>query len=151
MPIVKKVKESISKAFEEGKIALLVNNINCTKDPKDDEKPKLSKKLYEKFEVIEEVHKTFPLPALYKLGDYSVASIAQSASVLNFYTSLANNEFEYSALKSCLKKLSMEGLNTGQYIEVAFSKKNIGDGDWKTVEQILHFQEQLLITVYDND
>lgn len=151
MPIVKKVKESISKAFEEGKIALLVNNINCTKDPKDDEKPELSKKLYEKFEVIEEVHKAFPLPALYKLGDYSVVSIAQSASVLNFYTSLTNNEFEYSALKSCLKKLSMEGLNTNQYIEVAFSKRNIGDAEWKTVEQILHFQEQLLITVYDND
>lgn len=151
MPIVKKVKESISKAFEEGKIALLVNNINCTKDPKDDEKPELSKKLYEKFEVIEEVHKAFPLPALYKLGDYSVATIAQSASVLNFYTSLTDNEFEYSALKSCLKKLSMEGLSNGHYIELAFSKKNIGDGEWKTVEQILHFQEQLLITVYDND
>lgn len=151
MPIVKKVKESISKAFEEGKIALLVNNINCTKDPKDDERPELSKKLYEKFEVIEEVHKTFPLPSLYKLGDYSVASIAQSASVLNFYTSLKNNEFEYSALKSCLRKLSMEGINNGHYIEVAFCKKNIGDAEWKTVEQILHFQEQLLITVYDNN
>lgn len=151
MPIVKTVKESISKAFEEGKISLLINNINCTKDPADKEKPELSKKLYEKFEIIEEVHKAFPLPALYKLGDYSVASIAQSASVLNFYTSLINNEFEYSALKSCLKKLSMEGLNNGQYIEVAFSKKNIGDAEWKTVEKILHFQEQLLITVYDND
>ncbi len=151
MPIVKKVKESISKAFEEGKISLLVNNINCTKDPAEEEKPELSKKLYEKFEIIEEVHKAFPLPALYKLGDYSVASIAQSASVLNFYTSLLNNEFEYSALKSCLKKLSMEGLNNGQYIEAAFSKKNIGDAEWKTVEQILHFQEQLLITVYDNN
>lgn len=151
MPIVKKVKESISKAFEEGKIALLVNNINCTKDPKDDERPELSKKLYEKFEVIEEVHKTFPLPSLYKLGDYSVATIAQSASVLNFYTSLKNNEFEYSALKSCLRKLSMEGINNGHYIEVAFCKKNIGDAEWKTVEQILHFQEQLLITIYDNN
>lgn len=151
MPIVKKVKESISKAFEEGKISLLVNNINCTKEPDDKEKPELSKKLYEKFEAIEEVHKAFPLPALYKLGDYSVASIAQSASVLNFYISLTNNEFEYSALKSCLKKLSMEGLNNGHYIEVAFSKKNIGDAEWKTVEQILHFQEQLLITIYDND
>ncbi len=151
MPIVKKVKKSLSKAFEEGEISLLINNINCTKDPKDDEKPELSKKLYEKFEVIEEVHKAFPLPSLYKLGDYSVASIAQSASVLNFYTSLTNNEFEYSALKSCLKKLSMEGLSNGHYIELAFSKKNIGDGEWKTVEQILHFQEQLLITVYDND
>ena len=151
MPIVKKVKESLSKAFEEGKIPLLINNINCTKDPAEKEKPELSKKLYEKFEIIEEVHKAFPLPSLYKLGDYSVASIAQSASVLNFYTSLTNNEFEYSALKSCLKKLSMEGLSNGHYIEVAFSKKNIGDGDWKTVEQILHFQEQLLITVYDND
>lgn len=151
MPIVKKVKESLSKTFEEGKIPLLINNINCTKDPKDDEKPELSKKLYEKFEIVEEVHKAFPLPALYKLGDYSVASVAQSASVLNFYTSLTDNEFEYSALKSCLKKLSMEGLSNSQYIEVAFSKKNIGDGDWKTVEQILHFQEQLLITVYDND
>ena len=151
MPIVKKVKESISKAFEEGKISLLINNINCTKDPAEKEKPELSKKLYKKFEVIEEVHKTFPLPSLYKLGDYSVASIAQSASVLNFYTSLTSNEFEYSALKACLKKLSMEGLSNGHYIEVAFSKKNIGDGDWKTVEQILHFQEQLLITVYDND
>lgn len=151
MPIVKKVKESISKAFEEGKIPLLINNINCTKDPAEKEKPELSKKLYEKFEIIEEVHKAFPLPSLYKLGDYSVASIAQSASVLNFYTSLTSNEFEYSALKSCLKKLSMEGLNNGHYIEAAFSKKNIGDGDWKTVEQILHFQEQLLITVYDND
>lgn len=151
MPIVKKVKESISKAFEEGKISLLVNNINCTKEPDDKEKPELSKKLYEKFEVIEEVHKAFPLPALYKLGDYSVASIAQSASVLNFYISLTNNEFEYSALKSCLKKLSMEGLSNGHYVEVAFSKKNIGDAEWKTVEQILHFQEQLLITVYDND
>ena len=151
MPIVKKVKESISKAFEEGKIPLLINNINCTKDPAEKEKPELSKKLYEKFEIIEEVHKAFPLPSLYKLGDYSVAGIAQSASVLNFYTSLTDNEFEYSALKSCLKKLSMEGLNTNQYIEVAFSKKNIGDGDWKTIEQILHFQEQLLITVYDND
>ena len=151
MPIVKKEKGSISEAFEEGKILLLVNNINCAKDPKDDEKPELSKKLYKKFENIEEVHKSFPLPALYKLGDYSVASIAQSASVLNFYTSLTNNEFEYSALKSCLKKLSMEGLSNGHYIEVSFCKKNIGDAEWKTVEQILHFQEQLLITVYDKN
>ena len=125
MPIVKKEKGSISKAFEEGKIPLLVNNINCSKDPAEEEKPELSKKLYEKFEVIEQVHKAFPLPALYKLGDYSVASIAQSASVLNFYTSLKNNEFEYSALKSCLRKLSMESINNGHYIEVAFSKKNI--------------------------
>ena len=68
---------------------------------------------------------------------------------INDYPDL--NEFEYSALKSCLKKLSMEGLSNGQYIEVAFSKKNIGDAEWKTVEKILHFQEQLLITVYDND
>jgi len=151
MPIVKKVKKSLSKTFEEGKISLLINNINCTKDPAEGWKPELSKKLYEKFEIIEEVHKAFPLPSLYKLGDYSVASIAQSASVLNFYTSLANNEFEYSALKACLKKLSMEGLSNGHYIEIAFSKKNIGDAEWKTVEQILHFQEQLLITVYDND
>ena len=151
MPIVKKVKESISEAFEEGKIPLLINNINCTKEPDDNEKPELSKKLYAKFENIEEVHKSFPLPALYKLGDYSVASIAQSASVLNFYTSFANSEFEYSALKSCLKKLSMEGLSNGHYIEVAFSKKNIGDAEWKIIEQILHFQEQLLITVYDNN
>lgn len=151
MPIVKKEKGSISKAFEEGKILLLVNNINCSKDPGEEEKPELSKKLYEKFEVIEQVHKAFPLPALYKLGDYSVAGIAQSASVLNFYTSLKNNEFEYSALKSCLKKLSMEGISNGHYIEVAFSKKNIGDAEWKTVEQILHFQEQLLVTVYDKD
>ena len=117
----------------------------------DKEKPELAKKLYEKFEIIEEVHKAFPLPALYKLGDYSVASVAQSASVLNFYTALIEDHFEYSALKSCLKKLSMEGLSSNQYIEVAFSKKNIGDADWKTVEQILHLQEQLLITVYDND
>ena len=102
MPIVKKQKGSISKAFEEGKISLLINNINCTKDPAEEERPGLSKKLYEKFEIIEEVHKEFPLPALYKLGDYSVATIAQSAAVLNFYTSLKNNEFEYSALKSCL-------------------------------------------------
>jgi hypothetical protein len=151
MPIVKKEKGSISKAFEEGKIPLLVNNINCSKDPAEEEKPELSKKLYEKFEVIEQVHKAFPLPALYKLGDYSVASIAQSASVLNFYTSLKDNEFEYSALKSCLRKLSMEGISNGHYIEVAFSKKNIGDAEWKTVEQILHFQEQLLVTVYDKD
>ena len=151
MPIVKKVKKSLSKDFEEGEISLLINNINCTKDPAKEEKPELSKKLYEKFEIIEEVHKAFPLPSLYKLGDYSVASIAQSASVLNFYTSLTNNEFEYSALKACLKKLSMEGLSNGHYIEIAFSKKNIGDAEWKTVEQILHFQEQLLITVYDND
>jgi hypothetical protein len=151
MPIVKKEKGSISKAFEEGKIPLLVNNINCSKDPGEEEKPELSKKLYEKFEVIEQVHKAFPLPALYKLGDYSVAGIAQSASVLNFYTSLKNNEFEYSALKSCLRKLSMEGISNGHYIEVAFSKKNIGDAEWKTVEQILHFQEQLLVTVYDKD
>lgn len=151
MPIVKKEKGSISEAFKEGKIPLLINNINCTKEPEDAEKPKLSKKLYEKFETIEQVHKAFPLPALYKLGDYSVASIAQSASVLNFYTSLSYNKFEYSALKSCLKKLSMEGLNNGYYVEVAFCKQNIGDGMWKTVEQILHFQEQLLITVYDKN
>jgi len=127
MPIVKKEKGSISKAFEEGKISLLVNNINCGKDPAEEEKPELSKKLYEKFEIIEESHKAFPLPALYKLGDYSVARIAQSASVLNFYTSLKNNEFEYSGLKSCLRKLSMEGLNNGHYVELAFCKKNIGD------------------------
>lgn len=151
MPIVKKEKGSISKAFEEGKILLLVNNINCSKDPAEEERPELSKKLYEKFEVIEQVHKAFPLPALYKLGDYSVASIAQSASVLNFYTSLKDNQFEYSALKSCLRKLSMESISNGHYIEVAFSKKNIGDAEWKTVEQILHFQEQLLVTVYDKD
>lgn len=151
MPIVKKEKESISEAFEEGKILLLVNNINCAKEPKDDEKPELSKKLYEKFEIIEQVHKEFALPALYKLGDYSVANIAQSASVLNFYTSLIHNEFEYSALKSCLKKLSMESLNSGQYIEIAFCKENIGDAEWKTIEQILHFQEQLLITVYEKN
>ena len=45
----------------------------------------------------------------------------------------------------------MESINNGHYIEVAFSKKNIGDAEWKTVEQILHFQEQLLVTVYDKD
>tara|TARA_R110000751_G_scaffold34272_1_gene84934 strand:+ start:2990 stop:3445 length:456 start_codon:yes stop_codon:yes gene_type:complete len=151
MPIVKKIKGSVSEVFEKGEISLLVNNISCTKDPADKEKPELAKKLYEKFEIIEEIHKAFPLPALYKLGDYSVASVAQSASVLNFYTALIEDHFEYSALKSCLKKLSMEGLSSNQYIEVAFSKKNIGDADWKTVEQILHLQEQLLITVYDND
>ena len=151
MPIVKTSKKSVSKTFEEGEILLLVNNIACTKDPDNKEKPELAKKLYEKFEIIEEVHKAFPLPALYKLGDYSVASVAQSASVLNFYTALMKDHFEYSALKSCLKKLSMEGLSNNQYIELAFSKKNIGDADWKTVEQILHLQEQLLITVYDND
>ena len=150
MPIVKKEKGSISKAFEEGKISLLANNIPCKKDPIVN--AKLAKKLYEKFEIIEEIHKEFPLPALYRLGDYSVASIAQTASVLNFYTSYSDsNEFEYAALKSCLKKLSMEGLNRGNYVELAICKDNIGGADWKIVEQILHFQEQLLITVYDND
>ena len=63
-----------------------------------------------------------------------------------------NNEFEYSALKSCLKKLSMEGISNGHYIEVAFSKKNIGDAEWKTVEQILHFQDhsQFLYTFFQS-
>jgi hypothetical protein len=145
MPIVKTVKGNIVEMLQEKTVRLVALPANCVR-----EQEGLTAAVMEAFPDLDQLDKDFPLPSLYRLGDYSMANL-EGSGVLLFYTSLDNlkeNKLEFSALKSCLKKLSMEAINGGNYIELAFPKLN---ENWEIAKKILSFQEHLLITVIEND
>ena len=151
MPIVKKLKGNIEEILQEGKIKLLALNLNCVK------KQEEHKDLINSFPEIKYVDDNFELPILYRLGDYSVATTESGANFLLFYTHLDNSDkLEISALKSCLKKLSQEAINNGNYISFAMLRPTDENGFvdakmWDTVQKLLSFQEYLLITIIEND
>lgn len=149
MPIVKQVKGDLLEMFKNGEFPMIAHGANCMKIMG----AGIAGQIASQFPEVVEVDKGFPLPALYRLGDYSVVT-TQYGTILNFYTQLhPGKNFEYSALKSCLKKLSMEAIKTGSYFELAvpFIGAGIGGGDWDTIKKILNFQEYLLITVVEYD
>ncbi len=147
MPIVKQIKGNCVELHKNGKAPLLVNT--CSSIGFLD--TELSKELSAEFPVLIEVDKEFPLPTLYRIGDYSVAQ-TEFGNVLNFYTQLKpDDNFEYSALKLCLKKLSMEAIRSGSYVELTFPVSNLKGASWEIIKKILNFQEHLLITIVEND
>jgi hypothetical protein len=149
MPIIKQVKGDAIEMFKKHEISILIHEINCVKKLEED----FSKEMVNNFPEILEVDNEFPLPALYRLGDYSVVN-TEYGNILNFYTKLLpNSEFEFTALKNCLKKISMEAIRSGNYIELAFpvTEEASKHPNWETVKKILNFQEHLLITVISHD
>jgi O-acetyl-ADP-ribose deacetylase (regulator of RNase III) len=157
MPIVRKVKGNLLDMFAEGEVRLIAHGANCMNVMG----AGIAKQIAERFPVALEVDNKFPLPPLYRLGDYSVAQVTftdavgdpmGTGTILNFYTQLTPGKaFEYAALKSCLKKLSNEAIANGQYIELAVPRigAGIGGGDWEIIEKLLEHQEYLLITVVE--
>ena len=100
MPIVKTETGNLLEMFKQAQVPpLLAHGTNCLKTMNG-----ISAELAEEFPVLTKVDEEFPLPALYRLGDYSAIAV-ECGTILNFYTSLeVEGNFEYSALKSCLKK-----------------------------------------------
>jgi hypothetical protein len=147
MPIVKTETGNLLEMFKQAQVPpLLAHGTNCLKTMRG-----ISAELAEEFPVLTTVDEEFPLPALYRLGDYSAIGV-ECGTILNFYTSLeVEGNFEYSALKSCLKKLSMEAINAGTYIQLTFPQINQPGVSWDIVKKILNSQEQLLITVVQHD
>ena len=147
MPIVKQINGNVISLFKESNAGILVHNFNCVKDLDNN----FSEELIKEFPDIVQVDNEFPLPALYRLGDYSVVP-TEYGTILNFYTELTSeSSYEYSALKSCLKKLSMEAIRSGSYIEVMFPITENSKYNIETIKKILNFQEHLLITVVTHD
>ena len=149
MPVVKQVKGDLVELFQTGAFNLIAQGTNCKKVIEGD----LAEQLAEQFPQLVEVDNEFPLPALYRLGDYSVCG-TEYGNILNFYTHLEpGGNFEYSALKVCLKKLSNEAIRSGSYIELAVPMFGANDSNvnWEIVKRILNFQEHLLITVVEHD
>ena len=68
MPIVKQVKGDLVELFQEGSASLIVVGTNCKASMKGD----LFNELAERFPHLIDVDKEFPLPTLYRLGDYAV-------------------------------------------------------------------------------
>lgn len=149
MPIVKTIKGDLIELFKSGQLPIIAHGANCQQIMG----AGIAKQIADNFPEVVEVDQKYPLPALYRLGDYS-ATRTQYGVILNFYTQLnPGPNFEYSALKSCLKKLTMEAISNGNYIELAVPKigSGIGGGDWDIIKKILNFQENLLITVVEYD
>jgi hypothetical protein len=145
MPIVKEIKGNLVELFKEGKYPLIAHPVLCTETLTTE----FAKDLTNSFEDVAKVQKEFPLPAIYRLGDYSVVP-TEAGTVLNFYTQLSiNTSYEYCALKNCLKKLSMEAMNAGTYIELAVVVNEVGNLD--VIKKILNVQESLLITIVHHD
>lgn len=147
MPIIKQIKQDAIEAFKQANSGIFIHNFNSVKDLKNS----FSEELIKEFPDIIQVDNEFPLPALYRLGDYSVVP-TEYGTILNFYTELTSeSSYEYSALKSCLKKLSMEAIRSGSYIEVMFPITENSKYNIETIKKILNFQEHLLITVVTHD
>jgi len=149
MPIVKEVKGDLIEMFKNGEFSLIAHGANCLSTMG----AGIALQLAENFPEVPKVDKESALPPFYKLGDYSVAQ-TEYGTILNFYTQLKpGSNFEYSALKSCLKKLSIEALKSDSYIELAVPQigAGIGAGDWAIIKQLLDMQENLLITVVQYD
>lgn len=142
MPIVKSVTGSIIDRHKDYSTSLIARICSATSTTTDN--------ISENFPEVVEVDKNFPLPALYRLGNYSVAN-TEYGSVLNFYLKLYDEDaIELSALASCLKKLSMEAIKMGNYIELSISFPS----DFPRldiIKKILNYQEQLLITLITDD
>lgn len=147
MPIVKTIVGNIPELFKEGKVPNILANItNCQKVMTG-----LAKELAEEFHLITAVDEEFPLPAEYRIGDYSGTRV-EAGSILNFYVSMEpGGHFEYSALKSCLKKLSSEAIAAKSYIQLTFPLVSEYNAKWEYVKRILDTQENLLITVVQHD
>ena len=149
MPIVKEVKGDLIEMFKNGEFSLIAHGANCLSTMG----AGIALQLAENFPEVPKVDKESALPPFYKLGDYSVAQ-TEYGTILNFYTQLKpGSNFEYSALKSCLKKLSIEAFKSDSYIELAVPQigAGIGAGDWAIIKQLLDMQENLLITVVHYD
>jgi len=149
MPIVKQTKGDLVELFQEGSSSLIVVSTNCRATMKGD----LFNALAERFPHLVEVDKEFPLPTLYRLGDYAVCP-TEFGNILIFYTELeSDGAFEYSALKSCLKKLSNEAIRANTYLELAVPTfvSETNNAKWEIVKRILNFQEHLLITIIEQD
>lgn len=149
MPIVKTIKGDIIELFKSGQAPLIAHGMNCVNSME----AGVAKQIAENFPEVAEVDKKFSLPALYRLGDYSAVRYEQGV-ILNFYTQLhPGPNFEYSALRTCLRKLSAEATASGNYLELTIPKigSGIGGGDWDIIKKILNFQENLLITVVEYD
>jgi hypothetical protein len=149
MPIVKQVKGNLVELFQQGSVNLIAQELNCKKVIEGN----IAEQFAEQFPQVVEVDNEFPLPALYRLGDYSVCT-TESGNILNLYTSLEpGGNFEYSALKLCLKKLSNEAIRSGSYIELTVPMFGANDpkANWEIIKRILNFQEHLLITVVEDD
>jgi len=149
MPIVKQVKGDLLALFKQGHFPTIAHGCNCVQVMG----AGIAKQVAEQFPEAFEADKEFTLPALYRLGEYSVVP-TQYGVILNFYTQLQPGaNFEYCALKNCLKRLSMEAIKQGTYLELAvpFIGAGIGGGDWNTIKKILNSQEYLLITVVEYD
>lgn len=149
MPIVKEVKGDLIEMFKNKEFPLIAHGANCLNTMG----AGIALQLAENFPEVPQVDKEFPLPPLYRLGDYSVAQ-TEYGTVLNFYTQLKpGSNFEYSALKACLRKLSIEALKSDSYIELAVPQigAGIGAGDWAIIKQLFEMQEHLLITVVHYD
>jgi hypothetical protein len=149
MPIVKQMKGDLVGLFQEGSFNLVAVGTNCRATMKGD----LFNALAERFPDLTEVDKEFPLPTLYRLGDYAVCP-TEFGNILIFYTELeSEGSFEYSALKSCLKKLSNEAIRANTYLELAVPMfvNEANSAKWEIVKRILNFQEHLLITVIEQD
>ena len=145
MPIVKVIKGNLVEMIQEGNIRLVANPTNCMKVIETD----FYRDLDSVIPGAGQVDNSFPLPALYRIGEYSVCNL-ESIAILNFYTHLNEGDtLEYSALKSCLKKLSLEATQSGNYLEIAIPVMN--NTDMETVKKILNFHEHLLITLVDHD
>lgn len=149
MPIVKEVKGDLIEMFKNKEFPLIAHGANCLNTMG----AGIALQLAENFPEVLQTDKECPLPPFYRLGDYSVAQ-TEYGTVLNFYTQLKpGSNFEYSALKSCLKKLSIEALKSDSYIELTVPQigAGIGAGDWAIIKQLLDMQENLLITVVHYD
>jgi hypothetical protein len=149
MPIVKSIVGNIPELFKEGKVPNILANItNCQKVMTG-----LAKELADEFNLITAVDEEFPLPAEYRIGDYSGTRV-DAGSILNFYVSMEpGGHFEYSALKSCLKKLSSEAMAAKSYIQLTFPLITAPEygAKWEYIRKILDTQENLLITVVQHD
>lgn len=147
MPIVRKVKSSnvLETLQQDASIKLLALNLNCVKNQEAHEE------LFTQFPELKHIDDNFELPALYRLGDYGVTTTESGLAFLLFYTHLdKSDKMEISALKSCLKKLSNEAINNGNYISFAMLKP--ADARvWEITQKLLSFQEYLLITIIEND
>jgi len=141
MPIIKTISGDLAELHRSGKaplIALFLNSVSV-----------FTEDIAKSFPEVVEMDSQFNMPSLYRLGDYSAAR-TETGSVLAFYTHLLNTDkIEFSALKSCLKKLSGEAIANNIYIELAILKPS-DDNQWSIIKKLLNMQEYLFITVIDD-
>jgi len=94
-----------------------------------------------------------------KLGNFSQTSVEindnVSGTIFNFYTQyLPGANFEYSALKKCLKGLSklLKRRNVQNFtLGLPMIGAGIGSGDWNIIKEILEASSiKIIVVEYDN-